>query len=145
MNRIILAIVVTLVLAVSSCQEVQRSPRTESGSLLGTWELASYKYGNQTEFTDYPEQRRRIKMVSGTHFIWVEFPIDTKEIEDGAGGSYTLEGNAYTESIDFAMPGMTSYLGKKQVFSVRVEDDTYHQSGTLSDGLKIEEVWHRVK
>lgn len=148
MNRIVVAIVLTLVLAVASChvgQQVQQEPGTKSGSLLGTWELASYKYGDQKESADFPKNGHRVKMITETHWTWCEFETNTKEIQVGAGGSYTLDGDTYTESIDFAMPGMMSYLGKKQVFTVRVEGDRLRQAGVLSDGLKIEEVWNRVK
>jgi hypothetical protein len=35
--------------------------------------------------------------------------------------------------------------GKKQSFTSKVDGDKLHQSGQLSDGLKIEEVWQRLK
>jgi len=40
---------------------------------------------------------------------------------------------------------METYLGKKQAFTIRIDGDKLFQSGQLSDGLKIEEVWQRVK
>lgn len=148
MKRTVVAIAAMLVLAVASCnvaQRAQQEPRTRSGSLLGTWELVSYKYGDQKDFADYPKDRRKIKMITETHSIWLEFPTSTKEIQAGAGGSYSLTGNTYTECKDFAIGGMMGYLGKKHVYTVRVEGDKFYQSGALSDGLKIQEVWHRVK
>ena len=36
-------------------------------------------------------------------------------------------------------------LGKEQVFTISVEGDKLVQSGKLSDGQKIEEIWQRVK
>ena len=51
----------------------------------------------------------------------------------------------YTETIDYAGEGMTDYFGKKQSFTIRVEGDKLHQTGQLSDGTKVEEVWQRVK
>ena len=41
--------------------------------------------------------------------------------------------------------GMEPYLGKKQVFTIKIDGDKLFQSGQLSDGLKIEEIWQRVK
>jgi hypothetical protein len=55
-----------------------------------------------------------------------------------------LNGNIYTESIDFGS-GMDTYLGKKHVFTIRVEGDKFFLSGSLADGLKIEENWQRLK
>jgi len=52
----------------------------------------------------------------------------------------------YTETVEFFHPeSMRTYLGKKQEFTVRVEGDKLHQSGKLSDGMNIEEVWQQVK
>jgi hypothetical protein len=124
---------------------VAQEPGATTGSLLGTWELISYKYGDQPVFADFPKNRRRIRMVTETHWMWCEIESTSKEMQTGAGGIYAREGDTYTESIQFAGRGMTSYLGKKQVFTVRVDGDRWYQSGILSDGLKIEEMWQRVK
>jgi hypothetical protein len=75
----------------------------------------------------------------------VEYDTATGKVLSTAGGSYTFNQGAYTEAIDFAGEGMTDYLRKKQSFTIRVEGDKLHQSGQLSDGLKIEEVWQRIK
>jgi len=149
MKRIVFVIVVMLLLATASChvgQRAQQEPGTIRSSLLGTWELVSYKYGDQKEFADRPKDQGNIKMITETYYIWVQFPTSTKEVQEGSGGSYSLSGNTYTESTDFAIgPMMKTYLGKNHVFTVRVEGDKLYHSGALSDGLKIEEVWHRLK
>ncbi len=44
---------------------------------------------------------------------------------------------------EFVGEGMETYLGKKQEFTIRIDGDKLFQSGQLSDGLKIEEVWQR--
>jgi hypothetical protein len=125
--------------------QTQQEAVTKSDSLLGTWELTSYKYGNRQAFSSPSENTRRLKMITDTHYIWFQIDTSTKEIQTGAGGSYSLVGDTYTESTDFVMEGMANYLDKKHAFTVRVEGDKLTQTGALSDGLKIEEVWHRVK
>jgi len=116
-----------------------------SGSHLGTWELASFRYGtNQPSFTDFPKTRHRIKLITETHYTWVEYGDTTKKVTASAGGTYSLDGNTYTESKDFGLD-MDTYLGQKHVYTIRVEGDKFFLSGSLSDGLKIEEVWRRVK
>lgn len=114
-------------------------------SHLGTWQLASFKYGDATKWSEVPDGQRRIKHITDTHFTWVAYEAATGKVQSMAGGTYTLSGGAYTETIDYAGEGMTDYLGKKQASTIRVEGDKLHQSGELSDGLKIEEVWQRVK
>ena len=62
------------------------------------------------------------------------------------GGSCGLQGSNYTETIEYFLPeGMKVYLGKEQVFTIKIDGDKLFQSGKLSDGQKIEEVWQRVK
>jgi hypothetical protein len=112
---------------------------------LGTWRLVSTKYGDAKEFAKYPESSNRLKLITGTHFIWVEVNASTKQVMASAGGHYTLSGNTYSESIDFAGEGMQTYLGKTQKFTITIDGDKLFQSGDLSDGLHIEENWERVK
>ena len=116
-----------------------------SGTHLGTWQLISTKYGDAKDFTDFPKEQRRIKLITATHFTWVQYNADTRNVESTAGGPYTLDGGSYTETIEFVGTGMETYLGKKQSFTIKVDGDKLYQSGQLSDGLKIEEVWRRLK
>jgi len=115
------------------------------GTHLGTWQLISTKYGDATEFSDFSKERRRVKLITATHFTWVDYDAGSKQVGSTAGGSYTLDGGSYTETIEFVGEGMETYLGKKQTFTIKVDGDKLHQSGQLSDSLKIEEVWQRLK
>ena len=111
---------------------------------FGAWQLASYKYGDQDKWSDAPQGQRRIKLITDTYFTWVAYEPSGK-VQSMAGGKCTYNQGAYTETIEYAGEGMTDYLGKKQSFTLRLEGDKLHQSGQLSDGMKIEEVWERVK
>jgi hypothetical protein len=120
-------------------------PISATPAHFGTWQLVSFKYGDDAKWSDPPQGQKRIKLITDTHFTWVAYEASSGKVQSTAGGTYTLSGNAYTELIEFAGEGMTDYLGKKQPFTIRVEGDKLHQSGQLSDGTKIEEVWQRVK
>jgi type 1 glutamine amidotransferase len=117
----------------------------EKPRIVGTWKLVSTKYGDAPEHTPYNGPSTRNKIINPTHFVWVEVEPSSHKLLSSAGGKYILTGNSYTETIDFAGSGMEEYAGKPQKFTVRVEGDKLTQSGELSDGLKIEEVWERVK
>ena len=123
----------------------QQQPAKGGGGHLGTWQLVSAKYGEAKDFSDYPKERRRLKMITATHFTWVDYDTTTKKIGSSAGGAYVLKDGAYTETIEFVGEGMETYLDKKQAFTIKADGDKLTQSGQLSDGLKIEEVWQRVK
>ena len=115
------------------------------GTHLGTWQLISTKYGDANDFSDFPNEQRRVKFITATHFTWVQYDTASKKVESMAGGPYALDGDSYTETIEFVGAGMETYLGKKQPFTIKVNGDKLNQSGQLSDGLRIEEVWQRLK
>jgi hypothetical protein len=118
---------------------------TAKSAHQGTWKLVSMKYGDATEFTNFPDGQQRLKLITQTHFTWVQYDMSTKKVQSVAGGSYTLEGDIYTETIEFAGEGMTTYLGGKHAFTITINGDKFFLSGQLSDGLKIEEIWQKVK
>ena len=120
-------------------------PLSGEAAHLGAWQLVSYKYGDNAKWTDAPQAQRRVKLITPTHFTWVAYEASTGKVQSMAGGTYARKGNAYTELIEFAGEGMANYQGKKQPFTIRVEGDKLTQSGELSDGTKIEEVWQRAK
>ena len=123
-----------------------RTGKPLSGLLphLGAWRLVSYKYGETDKWADAPQDQKRVKLITDTYFTWVAYEASGK-VQSMAGGKCTYNDATYTETIEYAGEGMAAYLGKKQSFTIRVEGDKLHQSGQLSDGMKIEEVWERVK
>ena len=142
-TALILSAVVVLIFAVALV--AQQQPAKGGSSHLGTWQLVSTKYGDAKEFSDYPKENRRLKMITASHFTWVDYDTKTKKISSSAGGPYSFRDGVYIETIEFVGDGMETYLSKKQEFTIRIDGDKLFQSGKLSDGLKIEEVWERVK
>jgi hypothetical protein len=121
----------------------QQQPKSGS-SHLGTWQLGSGTYGGTS--ASLPKDERHVKIITATHFVWVAYDDKNRVISSSMGGSCILEGAKYTETVEFFMPeSMRTYLGKKQEFTIRIEGDKLYQSGKLSDGMTIEEVWQRVK
>ena len=64
---------------------------------------------------------------------------------NGVGGIYRLDGDAYTETIDYGLPGMVRFIGKQAVYQIGVERDTMRISGVLDDQIEVREVWVRVR
>ena len=62
-----------------------------------------------------------------------------------AGGTYRLDGDTYTETIDYGLPGMVRFIGKQAVYQIGVERDTMRISGVLDDQIEVREVWVRVR
>jgi hypothetical protein len=146
MNRTMVGLIAIAALVVAVELRAQPEAAKGSTSLVGTWELSSFKYGGmQPNFSTPPAGRRRLKLFTETHFTWVEFDTATKKIKSVAGGTWSLKGDTYTESNDWMDASMASYLASKNTFTIRMEGDKFHQSGSLANGMKIEEVWQRVK
>src|SRR5579862_6453926 len=76
-------------------------------SLNGTWQLLagiSITRGDSA-FTDYTKKQKMIKIINDSHFAFlkhdVNVPQDSSLNFDAGGGSYTLNGDKYTEHLDF--------------------------------------------
>ncbi|HEV2207858.1 MAG TPA: hypothetical protein VG167_03735 [Verrucomicrobiae bacterium] len=145
MKKTLLTFGTVMALALTAALPGVEKPQKDAASHLGTWQLVSTRYGDAKKFSDVSNQAPHIKMLTADHFIWVIYDSETKLISRSMGGSYRLQGGSYTETVEFFLPaGMKIYLGKEQVFAIRVEGDKLFQSGKLSDGMKIEEIWQRV-
>jgi hypothetical protein len=110
--------------------------------LVGTWKLVSAKYGGQ-EF-HFPEGHVMIKHVTPSQFMWVTYDKEG-QVTRAAGGSYTLKGETYEELPEYGLSGDFEIIkGKPQTFQCKIEDNTWHHDGKLSNGQTIEEVWERI-
>lgn len=93
-------------------------------NVQGTWKLIGSS-GNPL-----PEGYTNIRLMTPTHFIWT---LSDKEgnIISGAGGTYTMSSNTYTETILYTLPGMKSWKGKKATYKVDFEGKKVKFEGHL--------------
>jgi hypothetical protein len=140
-----LAVLALAILTISAIPGSAYMPKRQKNSIEGTWQLVSYKYGpSQSEFIDRTEDFPRIKVINKTHFIWVDYISQSGRMTSSAGGRYTLNGNIYTEFLEFGL-GMDTYLKTNPQYTIKVEGDILFQTGLLTPEYKIEEIWKRVK
>jgi hypothetical protein len=112
--------------------------------LIGTWKLVSAKYGD--EEVEGPKLGTTLKHITPTSFVWLSYDPGTKVVSRTAGGTYTVKGDQYEETPRYGFGGdFDTIRDKPQSFSLKIEGDKWHHTGTLSNGLKIEEVWERCK
>jgi hypothetical protein len=138
-------VVGTLGLTYLTLQAADHIDKDEAGqSVIGTWKLVSAKYGGE-EF-DPAKQGTTLKHITPTSFVWLSYDAETKIVSRTAGGTYTLKGDQYEETPQYGFGSDFDIIrDKPQSFSLKIEGDKWHHSGTLSNGLKIEEVWERIK
>lgn len=126
----------------------------------GAWQLVS----GSADGKPYPTGARGLKIITKGHFaVLSQEPGVPKEMKSpadslamfrhsgSAGGTYTVHGTTYTETVDYYPD--PAYVGKAIPFVCRTEGDRFYQSGNvpiLEHGKKIgdsklEEVWKRIE
>ena len=133
----VLLVFATALTAVSPAFSQTNGSHAKKSQLDGTWELVSGQ--------PLPEGARDIKIISEGHFIFVAYDTEKGKPLYTGGGTYILNGSSYAEHIDFASDEISAGLvGKDQPFTVKVDGDTFTQTGTLSNGKGLSETWKRV-
>jgi uncharacterized lipoprotein YehR (DUF1307 family) len=101
--------------------------------ITGTWKLVSgttITKGVST-FTDYTKGRQMLKIRDSTHFAFLNHAINTKKDSsnnfDAGGGAYTLNGDKYTEHLDYYKD--KNWEGKSFDFTITFKGDTLIQTG----------------
>jgi hypothetical protein len=109
------------------------TPTKPPVSITGTWQLVSGTTITQGDSTtaDYTKGASMIKIINDSHFAFLKHdlstPGDSLNHFDGGGGRYTLDGNTYTEHLDYYSD--KDWEGKTFTFTVHISNDTLIQRG----------------
>lgn len=120
-------------------------PPTNEDITGSTWKLVSTKYGDDQEWTNVAADEDKIKMMTGTHFVWVSYQSGDGRVQGTGGGTYTLKDGTYIERVEFGGGNVRELRGQDHVFTLDLRGDRLEQTGQLSTGFKIAEVWQRVR
>ena len=128
------------------------APASQDG-LIGTWELESYKGAGDSIRSDYPEFVRYVKLITPTHFVWVHYLSEQDQVLAQGGGTYSYDGNTYTENLKFVYPSGSGQVGTTLPFNCNIEGDTWAHTGYIliqgedetgsakMDTVTIDEIW----
>jgi hypothetical protein len=148
MRRISTAVLASLVAvaaftaARSTADDSKKAEARTENNLVGTWKMVKARFGGKEH--KIPEGTMQLKHITPTHYMFVDIDKDGK-IFDARGGPYTLKGEKFESTPEYGVSDAFKALkGKPQVFQCKVEGDKWYHSGTLTNGLTIEEVWERV-
>lgn len=136
-----------------TCQPESSNQPIEPNPILGTWELVAVinKEGGTT-FDTFAAERRMIKIITPTHFSFVNHDLtkgeDSLAFFAAGAGAYTLSGNKYVEQLEFCTA--RSWEGHTFNFEIEIKGDTLIQQGVeKSDALGVDryiiETYIRVK
>jgi hypothetical protein len=136
MKKLLLVLAIALAAGGLAWSQTNGS-HAKNSQLDGTWELVS---GQQL-----PKDTQDIKIISGRHFIFVAYDTETGKPLYTGGGTYILNGSSYIEHVDFMSDVISAgMIGKDQPFTIKVNGDTFTQTGTRSNGKGLSQVWKRV-
>jgi hypothetical protein len=143
MRRIV--VVLTLFLAMLGCASEKKN------AIEGTWRVVAGTMKTADTTISYSQMNLfGMKMIVGNQWAIFGQPLgggDTSAYY--GGGTYTLEGNIYQESIKYNV--VKSRVGRTIAFEVEVNNDTLIQKGppqaaqNATSNWALYEVWVRVK
>lgn len=113
-------------------------PSQLARDLVGTWVLA----GTPDKPEDPPAKGGRLKFFTGKSWCITQADAQDGKVIFHHGGTYTLDGDTMTETIEYASESTSTYIGKAHKFTIKVEGDTYTQVGKDNE---FTELWKRVK
>ena len=130
--------VALVVLHAADKTPVAAAPSELAKDIIGTWILV----GKPGEVGEAPEAGGRLKFITGRHWTVTQADPKTGQTIFHHGGTYTLKGNEYIETVEYANESTTNLIGEAFKFTVKVEGDTLTQTGI---GNPWNEIWKRAK
>lgn len=116
----------------------------DSSKIIGTWKLISLKHENKEILISSEDSIQRIKFITQSNFVWIQYLKNTKVVRNSLGGSYTFKDNNYVEKINFVGLGNIDLIDAINTFKVKFVDDQMYISGKLSTGVFIDEIWKKM-
>ncbi len=101
--------------------------------IAGTWQLISGTLieKNDTTVTDYTKNKRFIKIINNSHFAFLGHDLnkgkDSTAFFSSGGGTYSLDGNTYTEHLEFCSDRVWEH--NSFPFTISMNNDTLVQRG----------------
>ncbi|MCB0841502.1 MAG: hypothetical protein KDD99_32755 [Bacteroidetes bacterium] len=127
--RIIYSLAIGLIIF-SSCgkdTETHSSPK-QPAPIIGTWKLltGTIIQGNDTTITDYMANQEFIKIINESHFAFFNHDLnmgkDSTAVFVAGGGKYSLEGNTYTEYLEYC--NFREWENHEFEFEIKIIQDT---------------------
>jgi hypothetical protein len=132
----------------STSQQAQKEAglRKAGSQLDGAWRLVSSKDPASGRMRSVPTGVEMTKLLVDGRYVWTVVREGT--VVAGAGGSYTVTGDKYTEKMTYGMPSRQQpMVGRSFTFTWRFDGGKWHHKGTLKiEGAQqeIDEIWERI-
>ena len=133
--NIIIGLIVSMI--VLSCNPNEKQHR----KIDGAWSLVYYKtISKDTVIGRYIGKDvigSQLKVWSQGHFCFVgRFKVGEKQVDNYGGGTYTLQGSQYTETILYHTN--KKWIGTKPKMLVEIRSDTLYQTWPVNDSWQVD-------
>lgn len=125
--------------------------KTENNKdLVGTWNLERFRNDSEKAYMYYPKYMGYLKLVTPTHFVWVQYNKDGDEIFASGSGLYEFAGDGkYVEHLQTSYPGNSNIKGTSIKFDIAINEYIWKHFGYVprNDGKPngndnmIDEFW----
>jgi hypothetical protein len=113
------------------------NPPSLARGLIGTWDFA----GTPDKEEEPPAKGGRLKSFTGKHWTITHYD-EAGKVTLHHGGTYTIDGDEYTETVKYANETTAELIGQSFKFKIKLEGDKYTQTGI---GNPYTEVWRRAR
>jgi hypothetical protein len=139
LGALALAIPTGLVFSLRADDQPSRGgkPTKLAKDLIGTWVLV----GTPDKIGEAPKSGARLKFITGKHWVVTQAEPETGKVLFHHGGTYTLDGDNYAETVEYANENTADLIKETFKFKIKVEGNTYTQIGV---GNPFTEVWKRA-
>ena len=126
-TSLLFIIVTALLYSYNSKKGIKKEDKLD---LIGTWKLVSATVIQEkdTSVTDFTTGQEMIKIINETHFAFLRHDLnhgkDSTAIYAAGGGSYTVNGNIYTENLEYF--NNRDWEGHSFDLEYRIEGDTLY-------------------
>jgi hypothetical protein len=100
--------------------EAEAKPSQLAKDLIGTWALA----GTPDKPEEPPKAGGRLKFFTGRHWCITQADPATGRVIFHHGGTYTIDGDALAETIEYANDNTADLINRTHRFKIKVEGDT---------------------
>lgn len=124
MKKLFYLVVVALLVVAAAPREMPADT-----PIKGAWKMVRFQYDNEPWKT-VGENEISHKIFTGTRWSAASFDKTTRKIAGSAGGTYTISGNQYSETVEY-YSWDSEVCGKTFAFTMTIENGMLHQKGTM--------------
>jgi hypothetical protein len=115
--------------------------------IMGTWVLSKYRDETTTPYMEYPNFQGYMKLITPSHFTWIQYDKEGDEIFAAGSGTYSYNGKKYKEHLLATYPSSSPIQDKLYEFEINLSDHRWEHFGHVdplddADDMElIDEVW----